>query len=44
MFLYVLFLWTVSFLLHSGLNFMMINGPKVTIDEGLYTNIARSLA
>lgn len=44
MFLFVLLLYAASFLLHCGLNFLTINGPKVIIDEGLYTNIARSLA
>ncbi len=37
-------LFAVSFLLHCVLNCLVNHCPKVIIDEGLYTNIARSLA
>ena len=40
----VLVLYAVSFLIHSVLNILMKETQTVIIDEGLYTNIARSLA
>ena len=39
-----LILYAVSFLIHSVLNILMKETQTVIIDEGLYTNIARSLA
>lgn len=38
-----LVLWGVSFLVHTLLNVLMKETQTVIIDEGLYTNIARSL-
>ena len=40
----VLVLWGVAFLLHLILNILLKGNQTVVIDEGLYTNIARSLA
>ena len=40
----VILLFAASFLLHTVLNILVNESPKVVIDEGLYTNIARSLA
>lgn len=40
----VLLLFMASCIAHSTINILVKNGPTVTIDEGLYTNIARSLA
>ena len=37
-------MFAVSFIIHVILNCLVNNCPKVVIDEGLYTNIARSLA
>jgi len=37
-------LFAVAFLLHTILNILINESPTVIIDEGLYTNIARSLA
>ena len=37
-------LFALSFLLHTIFNILVNEGPTVVIDEGLYTNIARSLA
>ena len=37
-------LFLASFLIHTILNIWVNQGPTVVIDEGLYTNIARSLA
>ncbi len=41
---YVLLLFVVSCVLHTALNLLIRSDPTVVIDEGLYTNIARSLA
>lgn len=43
-FLYLLLLYVASFLVHVILNIAVTGGPTVVIDEGLYTNIARSIA
>ena len=40
----VALLFAASFCLHTILNILVNESPKVIIDEGLYTNIARSLA
>ena len=40
----ILFLYLISFLVHCVLNIVVNEGPTVIIDEGLYPNIARSLA
>ena len=40
----ILILFAVSFAVHVVLNIWLLHGPTVIIDEGLYTNIARSLA
>lgn len=40
----VLVLFLISFVVHTILNIWVNKSPKVVIDEGLYTNIARSLA
>lgn len=40
----ILILYAVSFAVHVILHMWILNGPTVIIDEGLYTNIARSLA
>ena len=40
----IFLLFFISFLLHSLFNILVNESPKVVIDEGLYTNIARSLA
>ncbi|MBR0353348.1 MAG: glycosyltransferase family 39 protein [Oscillospiraceae bacterium] len=40
----LLLIFAISFIVHSILNILLIKAPTVTIDEGLYTNIARSLA
>ena len=40
----VILLFAASFLLHTILNILVNQSPTVVIDEGLYTNIARSLA
>lgn len=40
----VLVLFLVSFVIRCVLHFALMNGPSIVIDEGLYTNIARSLA
>ncbi len=40
----VLILWALSFLIHAVLNVLIKETQTVIIDEGLYTNIARSLA
>ena len=37
-------IFAVAFVIHAILNILVNKGPKVVIDEGLYTNIARSLA
>ena len=37
-------LLALSFAAHCALNFLSASAPTVVIDEGLYTNIARSLA
>ena len=42
--LWVLLLFGAAFLVHVVLNMAVDKAPKVVIDEGLYTNIARSLA
>ncbi len=41
---YVFGLFLIAFVIHAFLNIWLVNGPTVVIDEGLYTNIARSLA
>ena len=41
---HILLLYLVSFLIHCVLNIVVNEGPTVVIDEGLYPNIARSLA
>ena len=43
-FIHILLLYLISFLVHCFLNIVVNEGPTVIIDEGLYTNIARSLA
>ncbi len=43
-FTHILLLYLVSFLVHCVLNIVVNEGPTVIIDEGLYPNIARSLA
>ncbi|MBQ6509127.1 MAG: glycosyltransferase family 39 protein [Flexilinea sp.] len=43
-FTHILVLYLVSFLIHCVLNIAVNEGPTVIIDEGLYTNLARSLA
>ena len=40
----LLILFFTSFAVHTILNILVNEGPTVVIDEGLYTNIARSLA
>ena len=40
----LLLLFVIAFLVHTLLNIAVNEAPKVVIDEGLYTNIARSLA
>ena len=40
----LILLFLASFFLHTILNIMVHKSPTVVIDEGLYTNIARSLA
>lgn len=40
----ILLLFLIAFAVHTFLNMLVNKGPKVVIDEGLYTNIARSLA
>ena len=40
----VLLLFAAAFLVHVLLNILVNESPTVVIDEGLYTNIARSLA
>ena len=43
-FAWALMLFGAAFLVHVFLNMAVNEAPKVVIDEGLYTNIARSLA
>lgn len=40
----IILLFLISFAVHTFLNILVNKSPKVVIDEGLYTNIARSLA
>ena len=40
----ILILFAAAFLIHTGLNLFIKQYPTIKIDEGLYTNIARSLA
>ncbi len=40
----VVILFAVSFIVHVIVNCLVCQYPKIVIDEGLYTNIARSLA
>ena len=40
----LLILFSASFVIHTILNIVVNEAPTVIIDEGLYTNIARSLA
>ena len=44
LFTWTLLLFGAAFLIHAVLNILVNEAPKVVIDEGLYTNIARSLA
>ena len=44
LFVWTLLLFGAAFLIHVVLNMTVNKAPKVVIDEGLYTNIARSLA
>lgn len=39
----VCLIFALSFAVHTALNLLLIKAPTITIDEGLYTNIARSL-
>ena len=41
---WILLLFLVSFFVHAVLNIVVKEAPTVVIDEGLYTNIARSIA
>ena len=40
----IVILFAAAFILHTILNILVNESPTVVIDEGLYTNIARSLA
>lgn len=43
-FISILMLFGIAFIIHLFLNIIVDEAPKVVIDEGVYTNIARSLA
>ena len=42
--LWIIILFFGTFIVHTVLNILVNESPKVIIDEALYTNIARSLA